>query len=75
MILNARQIHFTDNTPEIFPPIIFLAMEDITPMMAIAETLAVHVKELAAQNASHTLRLEMYIAKLENEMVEIKKEL
>ena len=58
--------------PELFPPIILLAIEDITPMMAVAETLAVHVKELAAQNAGNTLRLEMYINKLEKEIREAK---
>jgi nitrogen-specific signal transduction histidine kinase len=76
MLLNARQIHFTEDTaPEVFPPIILLAIEDITPMMAVAETLAVHVKELAAQNAGNTLRLEMYINKLEKEIRESKERL
>lgn len=73
MILNARQIHFADsNTPELFPPIIFLAIEDITATMAVAETLAIHVKELAAKNAERTWKLEMYIDKLEKEIVDIK---
>jgi nitrogen-specific signal transduction histidine kinase len=73
MLLNARQIHFTENTsPELFPPIILLAIEDITPMMAVAETLALHVKELAAQNAENTLRLERYIDTLEKEIRETK---
>jgi PAS domain-containing protein len=55
MVLNARQIHFVNNdAPELFPSIIFLAIEDISPMMEIAETLAVHIKELAAQNAGQT---------------------
>ena len=75
MVLNARQIHFAENSQKIFPPIIFLAMEDTTPMMAIAETLAVHVKELAAKNARGTLRLENYILKLESEIGAIKREL
>lgn len=72
MTLSARQIN---STPGIFTPIIFLAIEDNTPMMAIAETLAVHVKELAAQNAGRTLQLEMYVDKLEKEIVEIKDKL
>ena len=62
----------TDSAPGIFPSIIFLAMEDISPMMEIAETLAVHVKELAARNAGQTLKLETYIDKLEREIVEMK---
>ncbi|MFA6095494.1 MAG: PAS domain-containing protein [Candidatus Paceibacterota bacterium] len=73
MILNARQIHFKDNaTPELFPPIIFLAMEDVTIMMAVAETLAIHVKELAVKNAGRTERLEFHIGKLEKEISELR---
>jgi two-component system CheB/CheR fusion protein len=73
MVLNARQIHFVNNdAPELFPSIIFLAIEDISPMMEIAETLAVHIKELAAQNAGQTLRLETYIDKLEKEIIGLK---
>jgi len=73
MILNARRIHFSNNdTPELFPPIILLAIEDITATMAVAETLAVHVKELATKNAERTWKLEMYIEKLEQEITDIK---
>ncbi len=73
MVLNARKIYFADNTtPQIFPSIIFLAIEDNTAMMAVAETLAIHVKELASKNAERTWKLEMYISKLEKEINEIK---
>jgi len=72
MILNARQIN---SIPELFPSIIFLAIEDNTAMMAVAETLAVHVKDLASKNAERTWKLEMYIDKLEKEMIEIKEKL
>ena len=57
MLLNARQIHFSEDkniVPELFPSIIFLAIEDVTNMMVVAETLAVHVKELAQKNAAET---------------------
>jgi two-component system CheB/CheR fusion protein len=65
IVLNARQINFKENTaPEIFPPIIFLAMEDFTPMMEVARTLAVQVKELANKNATRTLKLEAHIKEL-----------
>lgn len=74
MLLNARQIHFDGATAsEFFPPIIFLAMEDISPMMAIAETLASHVKELAASNANRATTLEMHIGKLQQEIDDLKK--
>lgn len=74
MILNARRIHFTKNDISgLFPPIIFLAIEDVTGMMVVAETLAVHVKELATKNAGRTQRLEIHIEKLEKEINELKK--
>jgi nitrogen-specific signal transduction histidine kinase len=72
MTLSARQIN---STPGIFTPIIFLAIEDQTSMMAVAETLADHVKELASKNLARTWKLEMYIDKLEKEMNEIKEKL
>ncbi len=69
MVLNARQIHTVENgNPPLLPPMIFLAMEDTTAIMAVAETLAVHVKELAAKNADRTLKLEMYVEKLEKQI-------
>jgi hypothetical protein len=62
MTLNARQIHSTDHTtPGLFPPALFLAIEDSTPMMAIAETLIAHVNELGSKNAKRILNLETQI--------------
>lgn len=76
MILNARHIDFANNVSSgIFPPIIFLAIEDTTPMMAIAETLAIHVKELASRNAERALGLEMYIDTLEKKITKIEAEI
>ena len=47
MILNARQIHLKESAvSELSPSIILLAMEDVTEMMAVAETLASHTKHL-----------------------------
>ncbi len=68
MILNARQIHTSNGNQALMPPIIFLAIEDITPMMAIASTLALHVKELAARNAQRTEVLEAHVASLKKEL-------
>lgn len=74
MILNARQIHTVENgNPPLLPPIIFLAIEDVTVMMVVAETLATQVKELASKNAERTEKLEMHIKELEEEMDELKK--
>ncbi|MEN9613979.1 MAG: hypothetical protein RLZZ347_286 [Candidatus Parcubacteria bacterium] len=73
MILNARQIHFKeDSTLKIFPPIILLAMEDVTEMMVVAETLAVHTKQIQAKLTERTIRLEMHIRKLEKEIESLK---
>ena len=51
-----------------------LAIEDVTDMMVVAETLAVHVKELTAKNTERTQKLEINIEKLEKEINELKKE-
>jgi nitrogen-specific signal transduction histidine kinase len=74
IILNARQIHFKgDTTAESFPPIILLAMEDVTEIMVVAETLAGHANNIEAKLAQRTAKLESYIGKLEKEINELKK--
>lgn len=76
MILNARQIHFKKDTDsEKFSPIILLAMEDVTEMMVVAETLANHAKQLETRLTERTEKLEMYIGKLEKEINELKKKI
>ncbi len=77
MILNARQIHFkkNDTTAKIFPSIILLAIEDITEMMLIAETLASHTLKLETKLNSQTKKLEQYIKKLEIKINGLKKKL
>src|SRR3989339_1605526 len=56
MILNARQIHFKENLA--FQPIILLAMEDITEMMAVADMLALHTNQFEKETAERTEKLE-----------------
>ncbi len=74
MILNARQIHFkADSETKLFPPTIFLAMEDVTDMMAVAETLAGHAKQFEAKLTERTQRLESQIAVLAKELAHLKK--
>jgi len=77
MILNARQIHFKKNdaAAKVFPSIILLAIEDITEMMLIAETLASHTFKLEAKLTSQTSKLEQYIKKLEEEVNGLKKKI
>lgn len=69
MILNARQIHFKeDSASEMFPPIILLAMEDATEIMVVAETLAGHANHLEAKFSEKTQKMEKLIQKLEKEI-------
>lgn len=74
MILNARRIHFKENGDALlFPPIVLLAMEDVTEMMVVAETLASRATQVEDQLAARTARLEVNIKTLEKEMNELKK--
>ncbi|QQR82784.1 PAS domain-containing protein [Candidatus Campbellbacteria bacterium] len=74
MILNAREIHSKRiETKGSFPPIILLAMEDITDMMGVAEMLANHTNQFEAKMAERTEQLEMHIKKLQKEIKTIKK--
>jgi hypothetical protein len=71
MMLNARQIHFKESA--VLPPIILLAMEDITEMIIVAETLASHANQIETKFAEKTQKLEMQIGRLEKEINEFKK--
>ena len=57
-----------------FPaPIILLAMEDVTEMMAVAETLAGHTNQLETMLAERTKKLEAHIQELEKKVNELDK--
>lgn len=74
MILNARQIHFKEDAAlKSSPPIILLAMEDITEMMVVAEMLARHTKHLDTKYVERTKKLEDHIGKLEKKIANLKK--
>lgn len=73
MILNARQLHFNGNTDETFAPIILLAMEDVTAMLAVAEAFAGKASELEAQRAEKLKNLELRNKRLEEELNMLKK--
>lgn len=74
MILNAREIHFKeDDAPQEFPPIILLAIEDVTEMMLVAETLATHARQIEAKLTERTHKLEKQITSLEKEINVLKK--
>jgi transcriptional regulator with PAS, ATPase and Fis domain len=74
MILNARQINFKVNTSsELSSPIILVAIEDVTKMMAVADTLSTHANVLETKLSRLTETMEQYIKKLETEVLELKK--
>ena len=74
MILNARQIHFKeDESLKKFPLIILLAIEDVTDIMMVAETIAKHTKIVRSKIVEKTQKLEIHINKLEKEIKMLKK--
>ena len=69
MILNARHIRSRDKaTSELFPPIIMIAMEDVSEIMSIASRLAQYTNQLEKTLASRTQKLEVKIAALEKKI-------
>jgi nitrogen-specific signal transduction histidine kinase len=71
VILNGRQIHIQGDEP--FPSLIILAMEDVTDMMVVAESLASHAKDIEAKLTLRTRKMEIHISDLEKEINAIKK--
>jgi len=72
MILNARRIYKDDTASKAFPPIILLAMEDVTEMMNVAKQLADHTGQFQATLTERTQKLETHIVKLEREVEELR---
>ena len=73
IILNARQLHSRERTgSEAIPPMILLAMEDVTEMMTVAETLAHHANDIKSTLDKRTKALENHIKKLEIEIDKLK---
>lgn len=70
MILNARQIHVQDDST--FPPIILLAIEDVTEIMDVAESLATQTKRMETKLVERTSILESRTKKLEEELNKLK---
>jgi chemotaxis protein methyltransferase CheR len=74
MILNARQIHFKDEAHlERCPEIILLAIEDVTDLMVVAETIAKHTTLMEAEILGRTDRLEKEITTLKKEISGLKR--
>ena len=74
MILNARRIYKENTASEIFPPIILLAIEDVTEMMDVAKKLADHTNQFEARMVGRTQQLEIHLLELEKEINELKKQ-
>jgi len=73
MILNAREIHCTDKPGmEPCPPIIMLAIEDVTDMIGVAETFASYTKQMENKLTEQTEELGVNIKKLQKEVNELK---
>lgn len=74
IILNARHIYSKDKTTsELFPPIIMLAMEDVTEIISIAKTLAQHTNFIEKTLHIQSNQLETKINKLEKQVNILKK--
>jgi nitrogen-specific signal transduction histidine kinase len=74
MILNARQIHFKDEVHlERCPEIILLAIEDVTDLMVVADTIAKHTTLMEAEILGRTERLESEISSLKKEINALKR--
>lgn len=74
IILNARHIHSIDKTTsKLFPPIIMLAMEDVSEIMTIADKLAQYTNQLEKTLATRTKKMEVKIATLEKKIANVKK--
>lgn len=81
MMLNARQVHTTDQKT----PIILLAMEDITKQIQLEDKMKRYTEELTLEVAKRTTELEARVKELETlnatmigrelKMVELKKEI
>lgn len=69
IVLNARHIHSKDSkSAELFPPLIMLAMEDVTDIMTIAKTLAKYTNQLEDTLMQRASTLEAKIVTLEKQI-------
>jgi PAS domain-containing protein len=69
IILNARHIHSKDRTTsELFPPIIMIAMEDVSEILSIASRLAKYTSQLEKTIAFRTQKLEVKVSTLEKKI-------
>lgn len=72
MLLNGRRIYKEGETAAHFPPIILLAMADITQMTVIAAELSDHVAQLEGKLNERTEKLESDVTQLKKDVGEMK---
>ena len=76
MILNAREIHCVDDPAlKPCPPIILLAIEDVTDMIGVAKTFSNYTKQMEKKITERTEILEIQIQGLQKEINQLKKKL
>ncbi len=73
MLLNARRIYREGGGSVLFPPIILLAIEDISEMMSVAEMLSHHTSVFEAKMGERAEKLEKQIGELQKQIQELKK--
>lgn len=74
VVLNARLIYSQNkSTSELFPPIIMLAMEDVTSIMSVANSLVDHTNLIKKMLTDRTQKLEEQIKKMETKIKALKK--
>lgn len=68
ILLNARHIYSQDKTTsELFPPIIMIAMEDVSDIMSVANQLAQYTNQLEKTIHTRTKKLESKVLNLEKQ--------
>jgi PAS domain-containing protein len=72
MLLNGRRIYKDGETSAMFPPIILLAMTDITQMTVIAAELADYAARIEERMNERTLKLETQVKHLNKEVGDLK---
>ncbi|HEY5220877.1 MAG TPA: hypothetical protein VIJ29_01875 [Candidatus Paceibacterota bacterium] len=72
MLLNGRRIYRQGETEDIFPPIILLAMVDITAMTIVATQLADYAATIENKVTARTEKLETEVDRLKKEVDNMK---
>jgi PAS domain-containing protein len=72
MLLNGRRIYKDGETSAMFPPIILLAMVDITQMTIIAAELADYAAKIEGKLSERTQKLETQVEQLKRDVGDLK---